>query len=217
MQATSDPVAMNSAKRRHWATLLMFGFSALPALLPGLALASPITLTYDVVVNNIRDDTAHDLTPPADPVIGSFTVTFDPALGVIVNQTTGISVNNLNLSVGSPIAFSYSAANTDELQIGGLNQGTGGLTEGVNDFLIDIFDASGATPFFGNLEYTIFATSIPTGQFSSFGPASRADGIVTVESTATPLPAALPLFATGLAALGMFGWRRKRKSAPDTA
>lgn len=29
--------------------------------------------------------------------------------------------------------------------------------------------------------------------------------------TATPLPAALPLFASGLSALGLFGWRRKRK------
>ena len=28
----------------------------------------------------------------------------------------------------------------------------------------------------------------------------------------TPLPAALPLFATGLGALGLFGWRRKRKA-----
>jgi hypothetical protein len=30
---------------------------------------------------------------------------------------------------------------------------------------------------------------------------------------ATPLPAALPLFATGLGAMGLFGWRRKRKNA----
>ena len=29
----------------------------------------------------------------------------------------------------------------------------------------------------------------------------------------TPLPAALPLFATGLGALGLLGWRRKRKAA----
>jgi hypothetical protein len=33
------------------------------------------------------------------------------------------------------------------------------------------------------------------------------------EAAATPLPAALPLFATGLGALGLFGWRRKRKQA----
>jgi len=39
--------------------------------------------------------------------------------------------------------------------------------------------------------------------------------IQTVTGTAatTPLPAALPLFASGVGALGLFGWRRKRKVA----
>jgi hypothetical protein len=69
--------------------------------------------------------------------------------------------------------------------------------------------AIGATPFFGHLDY-IFAAD----PFSDFGPNSRADGIVTTESTATSLPAALPLFATGLGALGLLGWRRKRQAAP---
>ena len=32
-------------------------------------------------------------------------------------------------------------------------------------------------------------------------------------SNETPLPAALPLFATGLGVLGLIGWRRKRKQA----
>jgi hypothetical protein len=36
---------------------------------------------------------------------------------------------------------------------------------------------------------------------------------VSVELNPTPLPAALPLFATGLGALGLIGWRRKRKQA----
>jgi hypothetical protein len=33
----------------------------------------------------------------------------------------------------------------------------------------------------------------------------------------TPLPGALPLFATGLGALGLLGWRRKRKATAITA
>ncbi len=33
---------------------------------------------------------------------------------------------------------------------------------------------------------------------------------------ATPLPATLPLFATGLGALGLLGWRRKRKGTAGT-
>jgi hypothetical protein len=35
---------------------------------------------------------------------------------------------------------------------------------------------------------------------------------VHIEVGATPLPAALPLFATGLGAMGLIGWRRKRKA-----
>jgi hypothetical protein len=35
--------------------------------------------------------------------------------------------------------------------------------------------------------------------------------------TTTPLPATLPLFATGLSAMGLFGFRRKRKAAPLAA
>jgi hypothetical protein len=34
--------------------------------------------------------------------------------------------------------------------------------------------------------------------------------------SAVPLPAALPLFATGLGALGLLGWRRKRKAQAAT-
>ena len=34
----------------------------------------------------------------------------------------------------------------------------------------------------------------------------------TAGISATPLPAAMPLFATGLGAMGLFGWRRKRKA-----
>ena len=34
---------------------------------------------------------------------------------------------------------------------------------------------------------------------------------------ATPVPAALPLFAAGLGALGLLGWRRKRKAAAIAA
>jgi hypothetical protein len=37
------------------------------------------------------------------------------------------------------------------------------------------------------------------------------------EVSPTPVPAALPLFATGLGALGLLGWRRKRKNAAAMA
>ena len=38
-----------------------------------------------------------------------------------------------------------------------------------------------------------------------------------VRTSATPLPLTLPLFTTGLGALGLLGWRRKRKSGAAIA
>jgi len=37
-----------------------------------------------------------------------------------------------------------------------------------------------------------------------------------VEGSVVPLPAALPLFGTGLGLMGLFGWRRRRKAAVGT-
>src|SRR5262249_57880343 len=66
-----------------------------------------------------------------------------------------------------------------------------------------------------------------TWQIAAIDPTACGPGIGSCNSTsnpvytgtamATPLPAALPLFATGLGALGLLGWRRKRKAAADTA
>ena len=54
--------------------------------------------------------------------------------------------------------------------------------------------------------------------FTATGPATTLDlltdtyGAGNLSIVATPLPAALPLFATSLGAMGLFGWRRKRKA-----
>jgi hypothetical protein len=44
-----------------------------------------------------------------------------------------------------------------------------------------------------------------------------ADQSFTLEIGTTPLPAALPLFVTGLGAIGLLGWRRNRKNAAAIA
>ena len=43
------------------------------------------------------------------------------------------------------------------------------------------------------------------------------EGLAAAAISGTPLPAALPLFASGLGALGLLGWRRKRKNAALSA
>ena len=53
----------------------------------------------------------------------------------------------------------------------------------------------------------------PSGTFY----ASKNQNTASWSVAKTPLPAALPLFASGLGALGLLGWRRKRKAAAITA
>jgi hypothetical protein len=69
------------------------------------------------------------------------------------------------------------------------------------------------TAIFNNSTGTITSDQqIITATFT----AASQDLEATMEFTATsvvPLPAALPLFATGLAGLGLLGWRRKKAAA----
>jgi hypothetical protein len=69
--------------------------------------------------------------------------------------------------------------------------------------------ATQVSSLFGNVPIERFRLT-PDGD--GFGLAS-----VTFDTAPTPLPAALPLFATGLGALGLLGWRRKRKAAASAA
>ncbi|MGO9684653.1 MAG: DUF642 domain-containing protein [Beijerinckiaceae bacterium] len=70
--------------------------------------------------------------------------------------------------------------------------------------------------------YTFTATSASTTiAFLNGDPSNDTsnglDNISLTATSTTPLPAALPLFASGLGAMGLFGWRRKRKDAAAIA
>jgi hypothetical protein len=63
-------------------------------------------------------------------------------------------------------------------------------------------------------------TTILQANGESFTTLYSADSDVSIRGVAfapTPLPAALPLFATGLGAMGLLGWRKKRKAATIAA
>jgi len=78
-------------------------------------------------------------------------------------------------------------------QTGGIGQDSGLLQE--------IISITGGITFSDDQGKTFLGTSTGLAGVWSFG----ADAIVT------PIPTALPLFATGLGVLGLMGWRRKRK------
>jgi hypothetical protein len=96
----------------------------------------------------------------------------------------------------------------------------GGLGEYVTPGSPNNFDVSGGAitgvSFQGDLGTYHLSIVLQTGLNNAIlfnnAVGSGEGGPVTYEAAAeTPLPAALPLFVTGLGALGLLGWRRKRK------
>jgi hypothetical protein len=76
------------------------------------------------------------------------------------------------------------------------------------------FDSQGLT-FLDAYTFNLYCTAVNSCFVygGTFNPAT----FTVTEVTATPLPAALPLFAGGLGALGLLAWRRKRKNAAFAA
>jgi hypothetical protein len=74
-------------------------------------------------------------------------------------------------------------------------------------------------PGIENIAISYSLPGLPTQIFSTFVNGDWCVGLCSDAGSPgngvwaeTPLPAALPLFATGLGALGLLGWRRKRKA-----
>jgi len=66
----------------------------------------------------------------------------------------------------------------------------------------------------GNFSYLLVSYIFGSEQLRAFMGSSGGGAAQLVNPfSVLPLPAALPLFATGLGALGLLGWRRKRKAA----
>jgi hypothetical protein len=99
-------------------------------------------------------------------------------------------------STGNLVSFSFTFSSIHVFQ--------GYMSDGALGTSTDTWDAA-----------TFTSLGLTSGTYEwTWGPG--ADQNFTIEigtPVATPLPAALPLFASGLGALGLFGWRRKRKSS----
>jgi hypothetical protein len=89
--------------------------------------------------------------------------------------------------------------------VGGTNGDPCAFTSGCYMNIFYSPNAFGGAPFFVP-QYALFVSN--AGE-------NPVDFVLTEVAT-TPLPAALPLFATGLGALGLLGWRRKKKAAART-
>ena len=172
-----------------------------------------------------------------DTLTGNYT--FDSTAAALAGSNSTTSVFNallgLNFTVG---AYSASSAASQEIQVGNneafsdrysiVSRASDGLTGpnigvlALESFIIRLDDQT-KTVFSDAL---ILPTSLNLSSFDRaeffliFHNIDNPDstflisGRLTEFSVAeTPIPAALPLFATGLGALGLLGWRRKKKAA----
>ena len=86
-----------------------------------------------------------------------------------------------------------------------------------NEMIFYSLDNGSAPADVGPLSFPNIATFLTENADGTFS-YTTSNGHNTYNGVSgTPLPAALPLFATGLGAMGLLGWRRKRKSAAIAA
>lgn len=116
---------------------------------------------------------------------------------------TAIFSGNFTLSSAGTVEFQLGSDDDSFIYVDGIlfgqNPGVHGVTN--VDFTSPTLDAGAHT-----IE-VLYADRENTGAFLSLNLLST-----DVTITTTPLPGALPLFASGLGGLGLFGWRRKRKA-----
>jgi len=153
---------------------------------------------------------------PTDPVTGSFTITFDPTM-TYADSTSGITLNSLNISLGSALAFNYSPSSqtvdgttyaAGELVVGGIGDGAGDVTfsPATNDFwlFVNTFTTS---PSFDQVGYA----QVAAGNNLFF--TTNQTGSVSVEPAPVPIPAAGWLLLSALAGLGLVSQRKRQELA----
>jgi hypothetical protein len=176
----------------------------------------PVSAARAAMITETYDFTASGLSPgggPVDPWMGSFTINYDPTNPGALGPSSLLAFSsNLN-TLGYPDnTFMYSQSSTQIFIGDNCHSGSCDVNPGNNQAFFSFFvDAAGNPTSAGNATSGGFATittvSNTSGDFTTFGRPAN------LSVTLTPLPTALPLFAGGLGALGLLGWRRKRKAA----
>ena len=139
---------------------------------------------------------------------------FDPSLGTLssvtfdfagqFSETNGVNFT-ANLDVNATILFAVIGTGNGSVQ-SVTSSGTASSAAVVAAF-------TGLGTFPADFHYqSVCGAGIATCGTGWSGSLDITYNFTPSTAAETPLPAALPLFATGLGALGLLGWRRKRKA-----
>ncbi len=191
-------------------------------LVTGPAGAVPIDYIFTGAATGTLGGTAFDTTFTVD--IASDTSTATLSGGEWFNTATGATFNLSGVGSGTLLGvFNEVVGNptfdlTDGAAIfGQLYTPDGGITfdfsgEGLYNVPLASYDLQTAFPLTGGTvsqtPNSLYQTSLGDLVFANISSMSFEADVAT-----TPLPATLPLFASGLGALGLLGLRRKRKAA----
>jgi hypothetical protein len=172
-----------------------------PISLSAVALAAIVSMSFSFVP--ARADTVYDWTLSGSSFSGSGTITLSSTEETTNNgggYDATLMTGEIN-SVGVTGPTSYFGS--DNVVYPSATTVVDGFGLGVLLANTDMIAIDPGGPY--NVQYSVNNTTYTGETFT-----------LTLV-TATPLPAALPLFASGLGALGLFGWRRKRKNAAAVA
>jgi hypothetical protein len=82
---------------------------------------------------------------------------------------------------------------------------------------VNVASANHYIPGSGSVMYLATNFYYDISRSSTYDPGAKFAWTRITAAAATPLPTALPLFASGLGVMGLLGWRRKRKKAAALA
>jgi hypothetical protein len=180
---------------------------------------------------NVSDTYSFVLSNPLSSMLNglNYTASFGPGgtLSVIGGVSGVPGGGSAVLETANIAQGTFQVACNDNGCSNGLGTVVADLTNvNVNPSLLTVLGLSGIGPLEGEVTLSnmkvglngtvsaCFPTPSPTCSFHSTSMDSQITNFPAAEPPGEiPLPAALPLFASGLGALGMLGWRRKRKAA----